>query len=383
MKVAVLIVAAGKGHRVGADLPKQYIPLSGKAVLHHTIEAFLKAAYVDLIQTVIHADDHDLYHTAIGGLDILPPVNGGDTRQQSVMTGLQSLAVHEPDLVLIHDGARPFISAAQIEDIIIAAAEHGAVIPVLPMTDTVKQVSDNRIEKTVDRTRLVRAQTPQAFRYKLIFMAHKRMEGQQMTDDSAIAEACGIQVLTIAGDEQNFKITTAEDLKKAEDMTSEKLDDIRTGLGFDVHGFEAGDKVVLGGIAIPHSRKLKGHSDADVALHALTDALLGSIGDGDIGIHFPPGEAKWKDASSDIFLKHAAGLLKDRGGVISNIDLTIICEAPKIAPHAAAMRDNIAEILFLAPSRVSIKATTTEKLGFTGREEGIAAQAVVTVRLPE
>jgi len=383
MKVAVLIVAAGRGHRLGGDLPKQYITLAGKSVLHRTIEAFSQVPYVNLIQTVIHRDDHDLYQQAAGDLAILPPVNGGDSRQQSVMKGLQSLGVHEPDLVLIHDAARPFITPKQIENIILECVAHGAIIPTLPMTDTIKQVSDNNIEKTIERNSLARAQTPQAFRFKLIFMAHRKMEGQEMTDDSAIAEACGIQVKTIPGDEGNFKITTQADLIKAEHMIKNTLTDIRTGLGYDVHAFEAGDQVILGGIAIDHNRKLKGHSDADVALHALTDALLGAIGDGDIGTHFPPNDRQWRGASSEIFLKHAAKLLRDKGGIIANLDLTIICEAPKIMPHSAAIRDNIARILDLAPDRVSIKATTTEKLGFTGRGEGIAAQAIVTARLPE
>lgn len=383
MKVAVLIVAAGRGHRVGGDMPKQYIALGGKAILHHTIEAFMKVPYVDLIQTVIHADDHALYATAIGDLDLLSPVNGGASRQQSVMKGLQSLGEHEPDLVLIHDAARPFVSPKLIEDIIVKAADYGAILPTLPVVDTVKLVTGDKITGTIDRTTLARAQTPQAFRYKLIFMAHRKMEGQDMTDDAAIAEACGIKVMTHPGEEKNFKITTAEDLKKAKRMTTENLNDIRTGLGMDVHAFETGDQVILGGIAIPHTQKLKGHSDADVALHALTDALLGAIGDGDIGTHFPPSDDQWKGASSDIFLKHADGLLKSKGGIIANLDLTIICEAPKVTPHRDAIRDNIAGILNIAPTRISIKATTTEKLGFTGREEGIAAQAIVTVRLPE
>ncbi|MCF8474525.1 MAG: bifunctional 2-C-methyl-D-erythritol 4-phosphate cytidylyltransferase/2-C-methyl-D-erythritol 2,4-cyclodiphosphate synthase [Emcibacter sp.] len=383
MKIAALIVAAGRGHRAGGDLPKQYISLCGKAIVRHTIEAFLNVPYVDFIQTVIHPDDLDLFDKATEGLDLLPPINGGDSRQQSVMKGLQSLALHEPDLVLIHDAARPFITADLIEDIIIRAAEYGAVIPVLPLNDTIKHMEGDKIQHTVDRTKLVRAQTPQAFRYKLIYMAHKRMEGKEMTDDSAIAEGCGIHVLSIMGDESNFKITTSDDLKKAEQMIQQNCTDIRTGMGFDVHAFEQGDNVILGGITIPHDKKLKGHSDADVALHALTDAILGSIGAGDIGTHFPPSDQQWKDKSSSIFLKHANNLLKNKGGFISNIDLTLICEAPKIMPHTHAMRDNIAKIIDLAPTRISIKATTTEKLGFTGRGEGIAAQAIVTVRLPE
>lgn len=388
MKVAVIIVAAGRGHRVGADMPKQYIPLCGNPVLHHTIEAFLNAPYVDLIQTVIHCDDQALYHQATEGLSILPPVFGGESRQQSVMNGLEALSQHEPDIVLIHDAARPFITSQHIEDVIVEASHHGAVIPVLPVVDTVKQISENKITKTIDRSSLARAQTPQAFRYKLIYMAHRKMANRadndrNLTDDSSIAEACGIKVLTIPGEEGNFKITTREDVEKAKQMIKQNLTDIRTGLGFDVHAFEEGDQVILGGIMISHNQKLKGHSDADVALHALTDALLGAVAGGDIGSHFPPNDDQWKGANSDIFLKHAAQLIAEKKGMITNIDLTIICEAPKITPHRDKIRENIARLLDLDPGRISVKATTTEKLGFTGREEGIAAQAIVTVRLPE
>lgn len=383
MKVAVLIVAAGRGQRVGGKLPKQYISVGGKVILRRAIEAFITAPSVDLIQTVIHENDHELYQKATMGLAILAPADGGNTRQQSVMKGLQALGSYEPDLVLIHDAARPFVTPEQIENIITKAVQHGAVIPVLPVTDTVKTIEGNRIISTIDRATLAHAQTPQAFRFKLIFMAHRKREGQEMTDDSAVAESCGIQVLTVTGDKGNFKITTGEDIKKAEYMLNRNLTDIRSGLGFDVHAFETGDHVILGGVAIPHDRRLKGHSDADVALHALTDALLGAIGAGDIGSHFPPDDDRWKGAASDIFLKHAAKLLADKGGVIANIDLTIICEAPKITPHCEAIRSNISDILDLETSRVSLKATTTEKLGFTGRREGIAAQAIVTVRLPE
>ncbi len=391
MKVAVIIVAAGRGYRVGAERPKQYLPLCGKSILQHTIESFLNAPYVNLIQTVIHERDRVLYDQATAELppeiSLADPVTGGATRQQSVMNGLMALADQEPDLVLIHDAARPFVTPGHIKEIIVKAAGHGAVIPTLPLVDTVKQVRDGRIVKTVDRSMLARAQTPQAFRYKLIYMAHRKLAGKpadrDLTDDCAIAEACGITVLSIPGEERNFKITTPEDLKKAEQMIKQNLTDIRTGLGYDVHAFEPGNQVILGGVAIDHDRKLKGHSDADVALHALTDALLGAISEGDIGLHFPPTDPQWKGAGSGIFLKHAARLIADRGGLISHIDLTIICEAPKITPHRARIRDNIADMLDLDPSRVSVKATTTEKLGFTGRAEGIAAQAVATVRLPE
>jgi len=395
MRVAVIIVAAGRGHRAGGEIPKQYISVCGKTILERTIQTFAKEPYIDLIQCVIHSDDRALYDLSIQAITqenqaekdqkmtILDPTLGGATRQQSVMNGLQGLAQDEPDLVLIHDAARPFVTPKHIEDIIMAATDHGAVVPVLPVVDTVKLISENKIKETIDRKTLALAQTPQAFRYKLIFMAHKRMETQDLTDDSAIAESCGVQVLTIPGEESNFKITTREDLKKAENMIKNNLSDMRSGLGYDVHAFEDGNQVILGGIPIAHDQKLKGHSDADVALHALTDAMLGAIGAGDIGQHFPPDDDQWKGASSDIFLKHAAQLIKEKGGIISNIDLTIICEAPKISPHTQAMRENIADILDITPSRVSIKATTTEKLGFTGRKEGIAAQAIVTVRLPE
>jgi len=383
MKVAVLIVAAGRGHRLGEDLPKQYIALGGKSILRRTIEGFLSAPSVKFVQTVIHENDPALYRQATSGLSILPPVTGGKTRQQSVMRGLQALGSHEPDIVLIHDAARPFISPEQIEKIIVKAAEHGAVIPVLPVIDTVKRLEDGKVTATLDRATLARAQTPQAFLFKLIFMAHRKREGKDMTDDCAVAESCGIQVLTLAGDDRNFKITTREDLIRAENMIRKNLTDIRSGTGFDVHAFAPGNHVILGGVRIDHDRELNGHSDADVALHALTDALLGAIGDGDIGRHFPPDDDQWKGVSSDIFLKHAARLLADKGGVIANIDLTIICEAPKITPHSAAMRRNIGEILDLDIARISVKATTTEGLGFTGRREGIAAQAIVTVRLPE
>ncbi|MCF6214649.1 MAG: bifunctional 2-C-methyl-D-erythritol 4-phosphate cytidylyltransferase/2-C-methyl-D-erythritol 2,4-cyclodiphosphate synthase [Emcibacter sp.] len=390
MRVAVIIVAAGRGHRAGGEIPKQYISVCGKTILERTIETFAKVPYIDLIQCVIHPDDRALYDLSTQSFvqtnqarTLLDPVIGGTTRQQSVMNGLQSLGQDEPDLVLIHDAARPFITPKHIEDIIMAATDHGAVVPVLPVVDTVKLISKDRIKETIDRNKLALAQTPQAFRYKLIFMAHKRMESREMTDDAAIAESCGVQVLTIAGEDSNFKITTHEDLQKAENMIKNNLTDMRSGLGIDVHAFENGNQVILGGIAIDHDQKLKGHSDADVALHALTDAVLGAIGASDIGQHFPPSDDQWKGASSDIFLKHAAQLVKEKQGIINNIDLTIICETPKISPHAQAMRDNIANILDITPSRVSIKATTTEKLGFTGRKEGIAAQAIVTVRLPE
>lgn len=383
IRVCALIVAAGRGHRLGGALPKQYLGLAGKKILRRTLEPFVGAPFIDGVQCVIHADDEELYAQACDGLDLLPPVHGGHTRQQSVLKGLEALAPHDPDLVLIHDAARPFMSMAHLQEIIVACEEFGAVIPTLPLTDTIKQVDGAVIDTTLDRNSLARAQTPQAFRFKVIYMAHRRQEGHDLTDDAAVAESCGLKVHTIAGLEDNFKITTAEDMIKAQRMIKHTLTDTRSGHGTDVHAFEDGDQVILGGVSIPHTQKLKGHSDADVALHALTDALLGAIAEGDIGSHFPPSDDQWKGASSDIFLRHALKLLQDKGGMISNIDLTIICEAPKIGPHRQAIRQNIAEILDLAVDRISIKATTTEKLGFTGRGEGIAAQAMVLVRLPE
>jgi len=383
IRVCALIVAAGRGHRVGGETPKQYLDLAGQKILRRTLEPFLKAAFVKDIQCVIHGDDEEFYAQACEGLTLLPAVHGGQTRQQSVLKGLEALAPHDPDLVLIHDAARPFLSQDQLWDVTKACEKFGAVIPALPLTDTIKQMEGQNVCTTLDRNILIRAQTPQAFRFKAIYMAHRRQEGHALTDDAAVAEACGLKVKTIAGQEDNFKITTAQDLTKAEYMIKQKRTDYRTGYGYDVHAFEEGRQVILGGIKIAHDKKLKGHSDADVALHALTDALLGAIAEGDIGTHFPPSDDQWENAASDIFLRHALKLLQDKDGIISNIDLTIICEAPKIGPHRDKIRQNISEILGLETDRISIKATTTEKLGFTGRGEGMAAEALVSVRLPE
>ncbi|MDG1437674.1 MAG: 2-C-methyl-D-erythritol 2,4-cyclodiphosphate synthase, partial [Emcibacteraceae bacterium] len=278
---------------------------------------------------------------------------------------------------------RPFIDQRIINDLIDAVATSGAVIPALKVTDTIKYMATDKIDSTLDRNYLYRAQTPQAFRYKAIFMAHRRFEKDDMTDDSAIAEKGGLQVRIIDGSEENFKITTQEDLIKAEKMIGKTYTDVRTGYGVDVHAFEDGDHVILGGIKIPHDKSLKGHSDADVALHAITDAVLGAMALGDIGDHFPPSDDQWKGASSDIFLKHAVELIEKVDGVIAHVDLTIICEKPKIGPHREKIRDRISEIIDLDIARISVKATTTEKLGFTGKGEGIMAQAVVTIRLPE
>ncbi|MDG1995473.1 MAG: bifunctional 2-C-methyl-D-erythritol 4-phosphate cytidylyltransferase/2-C-methyl-D-erythritol 2,4-cyclodiphosphate synthase [Emcibacteraceae bacterium] len=383
IKNAAIIVAAGRGHRVGGEIPKQYLDIGGVPVLKHTVQAFLDNPSIDYIQVIIHPDDHELYENAVGELNLPAPIHGGETRQQSVFNGLEAIAELTPEYVYIHDAARPFIDQRIINDLIDAVATSGAVIPALKVTDTIKYMATDKIDSTLDRNYLYRAQTPQAFRYKAIFMAHRRFEKDDMTDDSAIAEKGGLQVRIIDGSEENFKITTQEDLIKAEKMIGKTYTDVRTGYGVDVHAFEDGDHVILGGIKIPHDKSLKGHSDADVALHAITDAVLGAMALGDIGDHFPPSDDQWKGASSDIFLKHAVELIEKVDGVIAHVDLTIICEKPKIGPHREKIRDRISEIIDLDIARISVKATTTEKLGFTGKGEGIMAQAVVTIRLPE
>ncbi len=373
-------MAAGSGTRTGLDFPKQYLEMSGETVLRRTVRGFLDADGIDHVLVVINPRDEDLYKEAVAGLDLLPFAPGGDTRQDSVRNGLEALAPLAPDQVLIHDAARPFFTPDLINRCLAALKDHTAVLPAQPMVDTLKSVDGDRITGTVDRDSVVAAQTPQCFRYGPIMEAHERFRGRPVTDDIALAELAGIPVQWIAGEAGNTKITTREDVKI---ITSQELTDIRTGLGFDVHAFADDRDMWLGGVQIPYERGLKGHSDADVALHAITDAILGAIGEGDIGTHFPPSDDQWKGASSDRFLAHAASLVTERGGRIANIDLTIMCEAPKIGPHREAMRQRIGEIVGLDPSRVSVKGTTTEKLGFTGRREGIAAQAITTVRLPE
>lgn len=389
IKNAAIIVAAGRGQRLGGEIPKQYLDVGGMPILRRTVNVFLENPDIDHIQVIIHPDDLDLYNSAVGDLDLPLPVFGGETRQQSVFKGLEAISDIMAEYVYIHDAARPFLKQITLNTLISVVEKHGAVIPALNVTDTIKYMADESIQNTIDRSYLFRAQTPQAFRYKAIYMAHRRHENNDLTDDSAIAEQSGLKVRIIPGSEDNFKITTQDDLKKAQIMTQSSYTDVRIGHGLDVHAFETkktkskSGHVILGGIEIPHGKKLKGHSDADVALHAITDALLGAMALGDIGEHFPPSDKKWKDASSDIFLKHAAKLVDDADGVIANIDLTIICEEPKIGPHRDQIRDKISEIIDLDIARISVKATTTEKLGFTGRGEGIMAQAVATIRLPE
>ena len=378
----VLIVAAGRGSRFGGPLPKQYCLLAGQPVLRHTVLAFRRHPAIASIRVAIHPDDRALYDQAVGGLGLAEPVSGGALRQDSVRNLLTALDVPADDLVLIHDGARPLVSAAVIDGTIAALAEADGAIAALPVRDTVKRAVGTGIEETVDRTYLWRAQTPQGFRYGAILHAHRDGAGLDLSDDAAVAERAGMAVELVMGNEDNFKITTAEDLERAERLLQSRLGDVRTGMGFDVHRLVPGDGCWINGIKIPHDQTLLGHSDADVGLHALTDAILGALGAGDIGQHFPPSDERWRGAASDKFLAHAASLVAARGGVIAHCDVTVICERPKIGPHRAAMVQRIAEILGIAADRVSVKATTTEQLGFTGRGEGIAAQAVATIRLP-
>ena len=381
--VIALIVAAGRGRRFGDPRPKQYQSLLGRPVLWHTARAFLDHPRIDAVRVVIGADDRALYDEAVGDLTLLEPVIGGAERQDSVRLGLESLAAQAPGVVLIHDAARPLVGAAVIDRAIDGLAEHDGTIAAVPVTDTVKRADGTRIVDTVDRTHLWRAQTPQAFRYDVILAAHHKAAGQKLSDDAAVAEQAGLSVGVTLGDEINVKITTQDDLQRVEQHLLARLGTPRVGNGYDVHKFGPGDHVTLCGVVVAHGQGLVGHSDADVGLHALTDAILGALGDGDIGQHFSPMDARWRNADSTLFLKDAARRVAERGGRIAHVDVTLICERPKIAPHRAAMVARIAEILAIPPSRVSVKATTTEGLGFTGRGEGIAGQATATVLLPD
>src|SRR5665213_2977155 len=389
-QIAAVIVAAGRGHRAGGDMPKQFRRIGGDVMLRRTLRTFADAAMIDLLQPVIGADDCELYREAAAGITTLPPVTGGATRQASVRAGLEALSAHAPDIVLVHDAARPFASAALIARAAEAAKQSGAAIPALPVTDTVKSVDGNgQVERTLDRGALRLIQTPQAFAFKPLLAAHRRAATHgraDFTDDAALAEWAGMPVTVFEGEPGNIKITTPEDFARVEAMAISNLGDVRVGSGIDVHAFgqinKDSDHVIIGGIRIPFERALTGHSDADVGLHALTDALLGALADGDIGSHFPPSDAQWRGATSDRFLQFACQRVAARGGKIAHLDLTIVCEAPKIGPHRDAMRAEIARIAGIDIGRVAVKATTSERLGFTGRGEGIAAHATATVRLP-
>lgn len=381
-RVAAIVLAAGRGVRSGGGIPKQYRLLDGEPMVRRSLRLFLGHGGISVVQPVIAAGDEPLFETAAADLAVAAPVMGGATRQASVFAGLQALVPLAPDLVLVHDSARPFATAELVDRAIAAGSAHAAAIPAVAVTDTIKSVdAGGRVVTTPDRATLRAVQTPQAFRYSMLIEAHRRAAAagrDDFTDDAALVEWAGKSVMTFPGDPQNVKLTTAEDFARAQAAQG----DMRTGMGFDVHAFSDGDHVMLGGIAIAHSRGLTGHSDADVVLHALVDAILGVLADGDIGSHFPPSDPQWRGASSDRFLAFAVQRVAARGGRIAHLDVTIVCEAPKIGPHRDAIRRRIAAIADLAPDRVAVKATTSEGLGFTGRGEGIAAFAQATIRLP-
>jgi len=374
---AALIVAAGRGQRFGGAGPKQYASLKGEAVLTRTLRAFCAHPGIQTIAVAIHADDQALFEAAARGLPRVFSIIGGATRQDSVRLGLEALAAHNPALVLIHDGARPMVAPALIDRVLGALGDAEGVLPTVPVIDTLKRVDGATVVATVPRENLVRAQTPQGFRFQSILAAHRALAGEALTDDASVMERAGHAVATVPGDETNIKVTTMDDLARLSSLLTET----RTGSGFDVHKFGPGDAVMLCGVKVPHTHGLVGHSDADVALHAATDAILGAIGAGDIGHHFPPSDPKWRGAASHQFLRHAYELLTSRSGALVHIDVTIICERPKVGPHREAMVAEMARILGVSTDRISVKATTTEGLGFTGRQEGIAAQALATVRL--
>src|SRR3954464_595952 len=395
-RTAVVLVAAGRGLRAGAGGPKQYREIGGVPVIYRAMEAFSRHADVFAVQPVVNPDDSAIFTAAVAGLSHEPPASGGPTpepragggatRQASVLAGLEALAKHKPDIVLIHDAARPFVSEGVITRAIDAASRTGAAIPAVPVTDTIKVTGENgNVEDTPDRARLRIAQTPQSFRFDVILEAHRHAakDGRSdFTDDAAIAEWAGLTVATFEGDVANMKLTTPEDFVREEARLASLLGDIRTGTGYDVHAFGEGDHLMICGVRVPHTKGFLAHSDGDVGLHALVDAILGALADGDIGSHFPPSDMKWKGASSDQFLKYAIERVAARGGRIAHLDVTLICERPKIGPLREAMRSRVAEITGLPLSRVAVKATTSERLGFTGREEGIAATASATIRLP-
>jgi 2-C-methyl-D-erythritol 4-phosphate cytidylyltransferase / 2-C-methyl-D-erythritol 2,4-cyclodiphosphate synthase len=385
--VAAVIVAGGRGERAGGAVPKQYRTVAGTPAIHMTLAAFCDHQQVDIVQPVIHPADENLFRAASAGLGKLrEPVLGGTTRQISVRSGLRALQPHAPELVLIHDAARPFLSSGMIARAVEAGRRHGAAIPGLAIADTVKVVGeDASVTETLDRGRLRTVQTPQAFGFALIADAHRRAEAagrDDFTDDAALAEWAGYRVSVFDGEAGNVKLTTNEDFARAELMRAATLTDVRTGNGFDVHAFADGDHVMLGGVRIPHDRGVTGHSDADVALHALVDAILGALAEGDIGLHFPPSDPQWRGASSDRFLAFACERVRVRSGIIAHLDVTIVCEAPRVSPYRDAMRARIAAIAAIAIERVAVKATTSEKLGFTGRGEGLVAMATATLRLP-
>jgi 2-C-methyl-D-erythritol 4-phosphate cytidylyltransferase/2-C-methyl-D-erythritol 2,4-cyclodiphosphate synthase len=380
-KIVALLVAAGSGSRAGGAMPKQYRKVGGSTVLAHAVR-HLRRAGIEEVRVVIGSGQETLYGEAAAGLALPSPVAGGAERQDSVRAGLEAIASSGgAGQILIHDAARPFLPRAVAARVLAALETHGGAVPVLPIADTLARAG-SALGDVVDRSGLVRVQTPQAFRFDAILAAHRSWSGGRATDDAQVARAAGDEVAAVAGDPMLDKLTFQEDFERAEERLARRFV-VRTGLGFDVHAFAAGEELWLGGVRVPHDRGLKGHSDADVVLHALTDAILGAIGAGDIGDHFPPSDPQWRGAPSALFVEHARSLVEARGGRIDHVDVTIICEAPRIGPHRNAMRARVAALLRLPFEGVSIKATTTERLGFTGRGEGIAAQAVATVRILE
>lgn len=389
MTVAAVIVAGGSGLRAGGEKPKQYQLIGGKPVIWWTLKAFLDHPGVAHVQPVIGEGHETMFAESVQGLKLPRPVIGGSTRQESCRIGVEAVQLHQPAKVLIHDAARPFVSRDLISHVIAWLERYPAVIPGMPVAETLKYAPGGIVSRTVDRAGIWTAQTPQGFAYEPILDAHRKAVAEataNLTDDASVAEHAGIAISMIPGRHENRKLTTAEDIEMADrDMTGRSLNnlpDIRMGQGIDIHPFAPGDAVTLCGVAIPYSMTLQGHSDADAAMHALTDAILGTIGEGDIGTHFPPSEPKWKGAPSRIFLERAVELLEQRGGLIANVDITILAEAPKIAPHVNAMKEFLGPLLRLGPDRIAIKATTMEKLGAIGRKEGIMAFATATVRLP-
>jgi len=383
--VAAVVVAAGRGVRAGHATPKQYRNVRGAPVIRHALSLFIDHPQVTLIQPVIHRDDAAAFAEATAGLKVRAHAFGGATRQISVRAGLEALATEHPRIVLVHDAARPFASPALISRAI-AAGAGGAAIPGVALTDTIKEAdADGRVARTLDRGRLRAIQTPQAFLYDGLLAAHRRASAggrDDFTDDAALAEWAGMAVTVFEGEAGNVKLTTEEDFTRIAAADWGALGDVRTGTGYDVHSFAEGDHVWLGGVCMPHSQSLSGHSDADAPLHALVDAILGALADGDIGAHFPPTDPQWRGARSDQFLAFAVDRVRQRGGRIAHLDITIMCEAPRVGPYRDAMRTRIAEIAGIAVDRVAVKATTNEKLGFIGRREGIAAIATATIRLP-
>ncbi|MGB4102112.1 MAG: bifunctional 2-C-methyl-D-erythritol 4-phosphate cytidylyltransferase/2-C-methyl-D-erythritol 2,4-cyclodiphosphate synthase [Alphaproteobacteria bacterium] len=381
-KNVALIVAAGSGERFGGALPKQYMDLAGQPILRRSVQAFLNHPDISGVLVVINPAHGDLYEAAVGDLGLSAPARGGSSRQESVLNGLEALAAQAPDNVLIHDAARPLVDAPTISAVCQSLQTSPGAIAAKPLVDTLKRGQGIKITATIDRTNLWQAHTPQAFHYAPILAAHRAVRGAQLTDDAAVAEEAGIPVALVPSNPDNMKITNPDDLGRAARLLGQPMDDIRTGFGFDVHRLIPGTHTNLCGIKVPHTQQLEGHSDADVALHAVCDAIFGALADGDIGAHFPPSDPQWKGKDSAHFVHYAVNRVRQRGGVIAHIDVTLMCERPKIGPHRDAMRNRLAEMLEIDLSRIAVKATTTERLGFTGREEGIAAQAVATIRLP-